>query len=138
MTVLLQSPLYPSRAMTGLRHATAKAIKSGGIFARLPRRSPCTMRDKPLQRAQAARYRSSLHVSLQEDSNAPRTSAAPLFHHETGPARRKVPVNRFAIADVDCATGRQSRIAFKNGKSPTMPMNKPHLEFHKIDMKEGW
>ena len=19
-----------------------------------------------------------------------------------------------------------------------MPMNKPHLEFHKVDMKEGW
>jgi hypothetical protein len=96
------------------------------------------MRDKPLQRAQAARYRSSLDEGLQEDSNARRTSAAPLFHRETGPARRKIPVDRFAIVDVDSATGRQSRIAFKNGKSPTMPMNKPHLEFHKVDMKQGW
>jgi hypothetical protein len=47
------------------------------------------MRDKPLQRAQAAHYRSSLDEGLQEDSNARRTSAAPLFHRETGPARRK-------------------------------------------------
>src|SRR6516225_8612415 len=87
--------------MTGLRHAAAKAIKSGAIFARLPRRSPCTMRDKPLQRAQAAHYRSSLDEGLQEDSNAWRTSAAPLFHRETGPARRKIPVDRFAIVDVE-------------------------------------
>ena len=99
------------------------------------------MRDKPLQRAQAAHYRSSLDEGLQEDSNARRTSAAPLFHRETGPARRKIPVNHFAIADVDNPHRRnRSTIqdCLQKRKATTMPMNKPHLEFHKIDMKEGW
>jgi hypothetical protein len=65
-----------------------------------------------------------------------------LFHRESGPARRKIPVNQFVIADVNSPQLEQPvdnpALLFKNGRPPTMPMNKPHLEFHKIDMEEGW
>jgi hypothetical protein len=43
-----------------------------------------------------------------------------LLHRETGPVRRKIPVNQFAIADVNDphrATGRQSRIVIKKRRT---------------------
>jgi hypothetical protein len=67
------------------------------------------MRDTPLQRAQAARYGSVLHDDLQERIERAFTTLRPN------------------------AKSRQSK-----RKLTAMPMNKPHLEFHKIDMNKGW